>query len=386
MKIVVHYSEIGLKGRNRPRFEDRLLANLRDGLIDLGDIRGQRLFGRLMLTLPDDIPFEQIRARIQSVCGVAYFSRVTECEPNFDGIQKGVDDFLESTRFESFGIRARRSEKRLPFTSLELERHFGHYVAQKTGARVDLKQPEVWIEIHAMNKVVFVLHGRQSGIGGLPVGISGRVTALISGGIDSPVAAFKVMRRGCYVRFVHFHSHPFTSASSQDKVRDLVAILARYQGPSRLHTVPFGEIQRQIVRDAPEEPRIILYRRMMFRIAQRLAESQGSLALVTGECVGQVSSQTLANLDSINRAATLPVLRPLIGEDKDQIIRSAEQLGTYSLSIEPDDDCCSYLMPNRPATKTRPEALERIEQLWDIEGMIKDAIDRSQFEVIKPVR
>jgi thiamine biosynthesis protein ThiI len=213
---------------------------------------------------------------------------------------------------------------------------------------------------------------------------SGRALALISGGIDSPVAAWMMAKRGCELVFAHFHSAPYTSTASQRKVRDVVARLAAWHGPARLFLIPFAELQQVLVREAPAEPRIVLYRRFMLRIAERLAQQVGALALVTGDSVGQVSSQTLANLDTINRAATLPVLRPLVGSDKAEIVSLAKSIGTYEISIEPDDDCCSFLMPRQPATWTRPDALEQIESGLDTKALIEATLARVEQERIEP--
>lgn len=218
----------------------------------------------------------------------------------------------------------------------------------------------------------------------MPVGSAGRGVCLISGGIDSPVAAYELLGRGLALRYVHFHSAPFTNAASQQKVRDLVARLAIHQGPVVLYLVPFGDIQQRLVREAPADPRIVLYRRLMIRIAETLAQREKALALVSGESLGQVSSQTLGNLDTINRAATLPVLRPLIGMDKADIVERARAIGTFEVSIEPDEDCCSYLMPRRPATWTRPGPIESIERGLAIDEMIEQALARTERERIEP--
>jgi thiamine biosynthesis protein ThiI len=381
--VVVHYAEIGLKGRNRPRFEAQLLDNLSRALAPLGTVRGRRLFGRLMLELPDDVPFAEVERRLERSFGVANFGRATVCEPTLAAIERAVDAFIaERPRFASFGVRARRPEKQHDFSSRDVERVIGSRVQAATGARVDLGDPELWIEIHVLSREAIVRHERFPGPGGIPVGSSGHAVALISGGIDSPVAAWLAAKRGCLVSFVHFHSAPFTSAASQAKVRDLVGALTAYTGPVRLHLVPFGELQQTLLREAPAEPRIVLYRRFMLRIAERVAVREGALALVTGDSLGQVSSQTLGNLDTINRAATLPVLRPLVGMDKAEIIALARRIGTFEISIEPDEDCCSYLMPRRPATWTRPDALEEIERKLDVKGLVDDACARIASELV----
>ena len=384
MQLVVHYAEIGLKGRNRPRFEGRLRENLARRLAAFGSVRVKNLYGRLLVELPEGTPFEAVRERIAQVFGVAYFSEVSVCEPEMAAIEKAVDEFTASRRFRSFGIKARRAFKRHPFTSSDLARELGAHVAARTGAAVDLTHPELWIEIHVLQSHAILLHERHAGPGGMPVGSAGRAVSLISGGIDSPVASYEMLKRGLALRYAHFHSSPFTSNASQEKVRDLVARLAVHQGPTSLYRIPFGEIQQTLVREAPAEPRIVLYRRFMIRLAEGVARRERALALVTGESLGQVSSQTLGNLDTINRAATLPVLRPLIGSDKAEIVDRAREIGTFEISIEPDEDCCSYLMPRSPATWTRPDAIEEIEGGLDVAGMVDATLARVERETIEP--
>lgn len=386
MQLAVHYAEIGLKGRNRPRFEKRLRENLKRALRPLATARVSNEYGRLVVELPDDLDAQEVYQRISSVFGIAYFSPATIIEPTVLAIEAAVDEFVAMQEFESFGVRVRRVEKSFPMHSNELSAHLGARVVAKTGARVDLSDPDLWIEIHVLSRQAILLQQKIAGLGGLPVGTAGRAVSLISGGIDSPVASFEMMRRGLELCFVHFHSAPFTDATSQDKVRDLVSRLAIHQGRSTLFMVPFGELQQQLASEAPAEPRIVLYRRFMLRIAERLANRVGALGLVTGESLGQVSSQTLANLDSINRVAELPVLRPLVGFDKADIIHRAKEIDTFETSIEPDEDCCSHLMPLRPATWTRPDAIEAIESRLDVKGMIENVLEKIQEERIEPLR
>ncbi len=384
MQFVVHYAEVGLKGRNRPRFESRLCANLERALRPLGPLRVQNLYGRVLVELPDASDTDEIRERISGVFGIAWFGPVTTTDPTLESIERAVLALVRERDFASFGVRARRIDKRFPMRSSDLNAHLGACVVEATGARVDLRQPDLWIEPHVLHDRALIISDKIRGPGGLPVGSGGNALALISGGIDSPVAAWAMTRRGLDLYYVHFHSAPFTSSASQAKVRDLVRRLVIHQGRTTLFRVPFGELQQQLVRDAPAEPRIVLYRRFMLRIAERIAGQVGALALVTGESLGQVSSQTLGNLDTINRAASLPVLRPLIEMDKAEIIERARQIGTYETSIEPDEDCCSYLMPRQAATWTRPEAIEIIESRLDVKGMVEAAFDRVEREKIEP--
>ncbi len=385
VKLVVHYAEVGLKGRNRPRFEKTLCENLVRALAPLGRAQARRLYGRILLEAPEGANHDEIVRRLGRVFGVAYFSVATTFEPTREAITAAVDAFVASRAFTSFGVRVRRIDKSLPFRSNELASELGARIAARTGARVDLGSPELWVDLHLLHGEAILLHERSPGPGGLPVRSSGRALALVSGGIDSPVAAWLLAKRGCELSFVHFHSAPWTSNASQRKVRDALTRLAAWTGPASLFMVPFGELQQVLVRDAPAEPRIILYRRFMVRIAEALAEREGALALVTGDSVGQVSSQTLANLDTINRAATLPMLRPLVGSDKAEIIDLARRIGTYEISIEPDEDCCSFLMPRQPATWTRPGPIEAIEQGLDVKMLVEATLSRVDHERIEPI-
>ena len=384
MHVVVHYAEIALKGRNRPRFEQLLRRQLRRVLSPLGCSSVRSLYGRLLVELPSGVDFEKVRRRIEQVFGVAYFSRATVLEPTLEELRRGVDALVDQASFETFGVRVRRADKKHPWTSNELCRELGARIVQRTGKKVDLSNPDLWVELHLLSVEAILLWQKLPGPGGLPVGSAGRAVSLISGGIDSPVASYRMQKRGLELVYVHFHSVPYTSAASQHKVRDLVAHLAAHQGPTSLYLVPFGEIQQTLVREAPAEPRIILYRRIMLRVAEAIAENERALALVTGDSLGQVSSQTLANLDTVSRAASLPVLRPLVGMDKVEIIELAERIGTYEISIEPDEDCCSYLMPRKPATWTRPDSLETIERGLDIKGLVGQALDAARRERIEP--
>jgi thiamine biosynthesis protein ThiI len=384
VKLVVHYAEIGLKGKNRPRFEKTLCENLQRALAPLGNAVVRRLYGRILVEAPEGASEAELAERVRRVFGVAYFSVASTAEPSRESILRLVDEFTATRSFASFGVRVRRVDKALPFRSHDLAAELGARIQQRTGAKVDLDSPELWVDLHLLHGEAILLHERHPGPGGLPVRASGRALALISGGIDSPVAAWMMAKRGCELTFAHFHSAPYTSAASQRKVRDVVARLAAWHGPARLFLVPFAELQQAIVRDAPAEPRIVLYRRFMLRIAERLARQVGALALVTGDSVGQVSSQTLANLDTINRAATLPVLRPLVGTDKAEIVSLAKSIGTFEISIEPDDDCCSFLMPRQPATWTRPDALEQIESGLDTKALIEATLARVEQERIEP--
>ena len=263
----------------------------------------------------------------------------------------------------------------------------GGRIKQALGWRVDLEQPDVAVRVEVLPGRVFHTIGKEPGAGGLPTGTSGSVVCLLSGGIDSPVAAYRLMRRGCRVRFVHFHAYPILSRAALDKARELVELLTRRQLQSRLYAVPFGEIQQQVVLSAPPPLRVVLYRRLMMRIAERLARACDARALVTGESVGQVASQTIENLVVINDVVRLPVLRPLIGSDKEEIVNEARRLGTYPISIIPDQDCCTLFVPRRPATRASRDDVERAEQDLPIEAMVEQAVAAAErTDSVFPVR
>jgi tRNA uracil 4-sulfurtransferase len=256
----------------------------------------------------------------------------------------------------------------------------GGRIKQARGWRVDLSHPALTIHVEALSNEAFYYFGKDRGPGGLPSGVSGRVVCLLSGGIDSPVAAWRMMRRGCRVLFVHFHSYPILSRASQEKVRELAALLTRYQLHSRLFLVPFGEIQQRVILTVAPPLRVVIYRRLMMRIAEAIARGHRARALVTGEVVGQVASQTLENMDRINEVVELPVLRPLVGMDKEEITEQAQRLGTYPISIIPDQDCCTLFTPRHPATKARAEDVARAEASFPIEEVVRGAVEAARIE------
>lgn len=372
--VIVHYQEIALKGRNRPWFVERLVANLRRSLADLDIVRVRALMGRIEVVPGPDTAWDEVRRRLGRVFGVANFSRARRTGRDLDELAAAVLADLAGHDPRSFRVTARRADKSYALTSPAIERRVGGLIRAARGWRVDLGNPELVVRIEILPREAFYALDRHPGPGGLPSGASGRVLCLLSGGIDSPVAAYRLMKRGCRVRFVHFHSYPILSHASQDKVREIVRLLTRYQLASRLYLVAFGEIQRRVVVSAPPALRVVLYRRLMMRIAERLARGAGAGALVTGEAVGQVASQTLENLGVIDAAvARLPVLRPLIGSDKNEITDEAQALGTYPISIIPDQDCCQLFTPRHPVTKGRRSAVEAAERGLPIDDLVARA-------------
>ena len=378
--VVVHYQEIALKGRNRPWFIARLVRQIRRATRDLDVETVRSLMGRVEVVLGPGASWEVVRDRLSHVFGIANFSKAGRTAADLDALTSAVLNDLRGLEAESFRITARRADKRFPMSSPEIERQLGARVQGAFGWRVDLGRPALTVHVEVLPDHAFYFFGKERGAGGLPSGVSGRVACLLSGGIDSPVAAWRLMRRGCHAVLVHFHSVPFLAATSQEKVRDIAALLAKYQLGVRLYQVPFGDVQRRIVLATPPAPRVVLYRRMMVRIAEAIARTSGAGALVTGEVVGQVASQTLENLSVIGAVSTLPVLRPLIGMDKEEITAEAQRLGTYPISIIPDEDCCQLFTPKHPSTRARLADIERLEAELPVDDLVRQAVDDAVLE------
>jgi len=378
--IVVHYQEIALKGKNRPWFLGRLVRNLRRAVSDL-DVRDVRaLMGRIEVVLGPTASPEQVGDRIRHTFGVANFSYAGRSTIDVDAIASAILTDLGGRTGDSFRVSARRADKRYPLTSPQIEREIGGRIKHARGWRVDLDNPELVVHVELLTNESFYFFGKERGSGGLPTGTAGRVACLLSGGIDSPVAAHRMMKRGCLITFVHFHSYPILSRASQDKARELVQVLTRWQQHSRLYLVAFGEIQQQVVLAVPGPMRVVIYRRLMMRIAEQIARARRAQALVTGEVVGQVASQTLENLAVIGSVASLPVFRPLIGMDKDEITAQAQSIGTYPISIIPDQDCCTLFTPRNPQTRARLDAIEAAEQMLPIQEIVDAAVRDAVIE------
>ena len=382
--VIIHYHEVALKGRNRSFFEQRMVQNLRMAVRDVGGKQVDALQGRIRVILSPDASWPVVRDRIARVFGIANFSLAQSAPFDddttrlLDPLKNAIGDAIHDMRFNTFRVSAKRSDKRFPLTSMDVEREIGAHVRSVTGKSVDLRHPDLTIHVETLIKDAYYFMEREEGPGGLPVGTSGRVACLLSGGIDSPVAAFRLMKRGCTATFIHFHGRPYVSRASEEKVRELAALLTRYQFQSRLHLVAFGDIQRQIVVGAPSAFRIVLYRRMMIRIAEELARRERCWALVTGDSLGQVASQTAENLSVVEEAAGMPVLRPLIGMDKVEITAQAQRIGTYEISIEPDQDCCRLFVPPHPSTRTEIDHIRKIERDFDVIALVKQGLDAAE--------
>jgi thiamine biosynthesis protein ThiI len=373
--VMVHYSEIGLKGKNQPLFLRRLAKNIRRAG-GAGVHWIEERSGRLVLHLSPEADWPTLRERLQWVYGIANYALALRVEPDMAVLSQAVVESLAPLTFQSFRVSTRRAYKQFPLNSEAVNREVGAAVLSHREVRVDLERPELTVHVEVLPRDIYYSVQREPGPGGLPVGVSGRVVALLSGGIDSPVAAARLLKRGCFVSFVHFHSEPFLDGSSREKACELAQLLTRHQYRSRLYLVPFGEIQREVVASAPAPLRVVLYRRLMTRIAERIALQEHAKALVTGESLGQVASQTLDNLAVIEEAVQLPMLRPLIGSDKEEIVQQARRLGSYEISIRPDQDCCRFFVPRHPATFSTLEEVRAAEAQLAIGKLVEMGLER----------
>jgi len=376
--FVIHYNELGLKKGNRDYFENALCRNINSVLQDCQVERAKRISGRLLLPLSANADVSEIKKRLGQVFGIAYFGEAWASPQVVENLETNAWALMQGHPFTSFRIEAHRANKNFPHTSVEINQRVGAYVKQRSGARVDLEEAEMtcWIEI--VEKYALIYLERSPGPGGLPVGTSGKVVVLLSGGIDSPVAAWKMIKRGCTSVFVHFHSFPYTNKESQEKAKQIVQLLCHYALQAKIYLVPFAEVQRHIMVDTPLDTRVILYRRYMLRLAEQIARREKARVLVTGDSVGQVASQTIENIDVISRAVSMPILRPLIGEDKVEIIEIARQIGTYEISIQPDQDCCSLFVPKHPETKANLPEIEKSEAQLNVGDAMNAAMESAE--------
>ncbi len=362
--VICHYDEIGIKGGNRRFFEKRLTFNI-ERIFPNVEIEIER--GRIII-LSEYID----ENRLKKIPGIANFSYASKVVP--DKMEEEVLKIMLEINFSSFRITVVRSDKSFSQTSQEIAARLGALIVKKTGAKVNLTQPEVTCFIEVTNKGCYIYTKKIKGEGGLPVGSGGKGLSLISGGIDSPVASHAVIRRGMKLSFIHFHAYPVTSAESIEKVERIVSVLCGVQGPSIIYLVPFADIQKEILLKVEDRFRVIAYRRAMIKIAERVALNNNLQALVTGDSLGQVASQTVENMTATGKGLSIPLFRPLVGEDKQSIIKKAKKIGTYQISILPEEDCCSRFLPKHPETKIKLNDLERVEKKIELEKIIENAL------------
>ncbi|OSB09431.1 tRNA uracil 4-sulfurtransferase ThiI [Paraclostridium bifermentans] len=386
---IVKYGEIGVKGKNRYIFENKLIKNVKNMLAHIGKFNVYKEYGRIYVDLGEYAEdYEEVLEEIKKVFGVVGVCPGIRAEKDYDKLKQLALQLLEEKieeGSESFKVTSRRGDKSLELTSQEMSKDIAGFLVYnvKDRIKVDVRNPETTIHCEYRQNHVMVYSDTVPGYGGLPVGTNGRAMSLLSGGIDSPVASWMVAKRGVEIEAIHFHSYPFTSEKSQEKVRDLAQILAKYCGKVRLHKVNILEIQKAIGVSCKEEEMTIISRRFMMKIAQRVGEMRFCDALVTGESIGQVASQTIQGLTCTNASVSLPVFRPLIAMDKSEIIKIAQKIGTFETSVIPEEDCCTVFSPKSPVTKPKLDRIEKSESSLDIEKLIQDAIDNMEVEVFE---
>ena len=375
--VIVKFHEPALKGKNRPMFIRRLASNLRRAVKGAGVERVWQAHMMICLSLRSDADWPLVRERVANCFGVAKFflAHKVPADPDLAAVKTLLPPELEKRNFRNFRITAHRTDKRFPIKSDIINRELGTYVQELTGAPVRLKDPDLEIFIDVLHDGILVYFDPVQGYGGMPVDVSGTTLALMSGGIDSPVAAWQMMKRGSRVKFIHFHSHPLVDTSSIEKAAELSEIMTRYQYDAQLFLAPFGAIQQRIIVDAPPPYRVVLYRRFMVRIAEALARREGIAALVTGESLAQVASQTLENIAVVDEVAHMPILRPLIGFNKNEIIDLARRIDTYPVSILPDQDCCTLFVPKHPVIKSKAEVARRLESALPVAELVEQTLD-----------
>ncbi len=378
--LVLHYNELWLKGCNRPFFVRQLRESVRRTLDGLAVSYATQVDSRLLVEADTEQVAQQAADRLSRTPGIEYIGRGFRTDVDFDAIIELGAELMRAGGYETFRVRARRSNKQVPFRSAELERTLGARINAEAAAagreiRVDLKGAEQTCWVESTPAGAFVYTDKIPGLGGLPTNTGGRLMCLLSGGIDSAVAAFKIVRRGVRVDFIHFYGQPARPGEDSPPIaRDIVRTLTPYQGLSRLYLVPFDRIQRRIVAEAPDELRLLLYRRMMLRIAERLGRANKCRGVITGDSIAQVASQTLRNLEAVSAAATMPLYRPLCGDDKQEIIAIAKKIGTFEISSEPFTDCCPLYMPRNPRISSRIHELDEAEAGLGVREMVGQAI------------
>lgn len=375
--LLVKYGEIILKGLNRPIFEDLLVRNIRAALRGFSP-EITKAQATTYIALEDESKLEEAMERLKKVFGIVSITRAYVLPKEMTAICEGTAECLRETlaAANSFKVEAKRSDKKFPLKSPEICREVGGYLCEKfPHLSVDVKNPEKTVMVEVRDTNTYVYCDKVKGPGGMPVGTNSKAMLLLSGGIDSPVAGYMAAKRGVALEAVHFFSHPYTSDRAKEKVLELAKIVAAYTGGMRVHVVPFTEIQLEIRKHCPEEQLTIIMRRFMMKIAERVALKNKAMALVTGESIGQVASQTVEALGVTNSAVNLPVFRPVIGMDKDEIVERARNIGTFETSILPYEDCCTIFTPKHPTTKPKLEKIEESEQLLDMERLIQTAVD-----------
>ena len=384
--ILIKNGELVLKGLNRRTFEDILIKNIKKRIAPLGTFKIERAQSTIVITpLDDDFDIEEAVSRVGCVFGISAYNRAAVCDKDIVKIIETAKEYLKTllADVKTFKVEAKRSDKKFPLKSPEICYEVGGALLEAfPHLHVDVHNPELTVTVEIRDHDAYIRAGQLRGAGGMPVSSSGRAAVMISGGIDSPVAAYLMARRGLELNAIHFASPPYTSPRAEQKVRNLLSRVARYSGTIRLGIVPFTEIQEEIAKNCPEEYFTLIMRRMMLRISQKIAAERGCGALITGESLGQVASQTMPALAVTDVLAEMPVLRPLIGMDKEDIIAVSRKIDTFEISIQPFEDCCTVFTPRHPRTRPTVKGCEEAEAALDIETLISKAIENTEYSYI----
>ena len=381
--ILIRYGELSTKGKNRKDFIKKLFNNVKNTLSGFPALDYEKTHDRMYIHLNGEDPF-QVKTYLEKVFGISSFSFAVRCDSDIEAIKATTLALAEQDEQRTFKVAARRSWKQFPMISDEINRAVAGNILRNTAWKVNVKTPDVKIQIEVHEQDTYIMTDKYPGAGGYPVGVGGKAMVMLSGGIDSPIASYLTMKRGVAIECVHYASPPYTSSQAREKVLELARLLAPYQGHIMVHIVPFTDLQLAIYDHCDESYAITIMRRMMYRIAERLAKKQNALAIVNGESIGQVASQTLESMQTINDVTRMPIIRPLACMDKVEIIDLARKIGTYETSIQPWEDCCTIFTPKHPQTRPQVEQLLESEKLIDGEGLMKRAIEGIEVLNIKP--
>lgn len=386
-RILIRYGEISTKGKNRNRFINQLKRNITDALTGLSAVKIEAGRDRMHLLIQNPAEAQEISDRLEPIFGIQSFSPVIKTNKDLEEMKAQSVSLVSSIvkGQATFKVSARRADKSFPLDTNELNFELGSYVMKNVaGLTVKMKKPEIELVAEVREEGVYLSAQKIPGAGGMPIGTGNKATLMLSGGLDSPVAGYQMLKRGVEIEAVHFHSPPFTSEQSKEKVRKLAAQLARYSGTVKLHIVPFTAIQQAIQKQVPENYTMTSTRRMMLKITDMIRDKTGSRAIITGESLGQVASQTLESMQAINAVTETPVLRPLIAMDKTEIIDVAKLIQTYDISILPFEDCCTIFTPAAPKTKPKLEKIVFYESFLDFDEMLQKAVDLTETEILTP--
>lgn len=381
--ILVRFGELSTKGKNKKDFIKRLLTNVRNALRDYEKLTYERTHDRMYIMLNGE-DAHAVSEHLQKVFGISSFSFAIKVDSDIEAIKATALQVAKESDATTFKIQARRSDKQFPMISDEINRAVAGEILRNTELKVNVREPQLRIQIEVHREATYIMTDRIPGAGGYPVGVGGKAMVMLSGGIDSPVASYLTMKRGVAIECVHYASPPYTSQAAQEKVLELARKIAPHQGHIRVHIVPFTDLQLAIYKNCDESYAITIMRRMMYRIAQRLAQQQHCLAIVNGESIGQVASQTLESMQTINCVTNMPIIRPVACMDKVEIIDIARKIDTYDISIQPFEDCCTIFTPKNPVTKPTIHRAERLEARFDYEALLEDCLAKTESINIYP--